>query len=402
MGGRALLYADMPTRSGKGFFATKATCSHQREGAAARDRVQLGMNSSQGRCPMGRVRRVLLAMCIALGVALFTLEIGSRLFLRMKFGNPLETYHHFGYERQPLLGFEMTPNVRNKYAAGLLTTYSTNSQGFRGTEEFGPKQRDELRIVLLGESCVFGYGASGDGATIAGYLEQRLRARATDRPVTIVNAGHPGYTSYQILARLQLRVLELQPDVVVLYMGWNDLFFSSFTLPYRRNGFYGEDIYFDMGSWQAIISERNQRWPLLFRPFAATLALTIWQDSRRQRQTTFGPGVIDGPVGEGIQAQLYDNLSSTVAILRYRHVNVALITLFSEYDLFGKNRAGMNAIIRRVAAESGSTLIDADDLVTSEGVKGINNPVDRYHLTDAGNRYVAGLIAAWLEGAYGG
>jgi hypothetical protein len=46
-----------------------------------------------------------------------------------------------------------------------------------------------------------------------------------------------------------------------------------------------------------------------------------------------------------------------------------------------------------VAEESGAYLIDADKLVMLNHVKGVNNTHDWYHLTDAGNKYLADLIA---------
>ena len=87
--------------------------------------------------------------------------------------------------------------------------------------------------------------------------------------MSVINAANPGYTSYQILAKLQLRIIDLEPDFVVLYMGWNDLFYSSYSMPYERNSFYGRDFYFSMDSWQVFIKAKNKDVkPSFLRPFA--------------------------------------------------------------------------------------------------------------------------------------
>ena len=49
-------------------------------------------------------------------------------------------------------------------------------------------------------------------------LEKELRALSGDARWTVYNAGLPGYTSHEVLELMKLRLLRLQPDVIV-FMG---------------------------------------------------------------------------------------------------------------------------------------------------------------------------------------
>ena len=108
--------------------------------------------------------------------------------------------------------FELVPGAHPRGDAVLRV----NAAGFAGPElSVDPPGR----IVALGDSCTIG---EGDGVrSYPAMLRQRLRARgALDE---VVNAGVAGLDSAQVLARLEHRVLPLRPDVVLFYVGWNDL-----------------------------------------------------------------------------------------------------------------------------------------------------------------------------------
>lgn len=93
-------------------------------------------------------------------------------------------------------------------------TYRINEQGLRGPEI--PPVKNEKRILLMGNSCMFGWGVSGEQST-AGRLGQRL-----DSGFLVINAGVPGYSSLQGLRLLERDLVLLRPDYVVAMYGWND------------------------------------------------------------------------------------------------------------------------------------------------------------------------------------
>jgi lysophospholipase L1-like esterase len=112
----------------------------------------------------------------------------------------------------PLLFWSLPPGV----TAGLVTT---NSLGLRGPE-VPPKEKSELRILSLGESTTFA-GRLPYEECYSHLLEADLDS-ALARPVRVINAGVPSYTIFQGYLYFEQRGLLLEPDVVVLYFGYND------------------------------------------------------------------------------------------------------------------------------------------------------------------------------------
>jgi lysophospholipase L1-like esterase len=96
-----------------------------------------------------------------------------------------------------------------------------NSAGFVGAE-LASEGPDLWRIVAVGDSCTYGGGSDLD--SYPALLEARLHLReGPGRRYEVVNAGISGLNSELALRRLRSRVLALTPDVVTLYIGWNDL-----------------------------------------------------------------------------------------------------------------------------------------------------------------------------------
>lgn len=124
-------------------------------------------------------------------------------------------YDRLSYaELEPYIGFAPVRNFRS-------VSVNTNELGFRGLAPMAEKAVDTRRIAVLGGSAAFGIGASADAATFPAVLERTLRERG--RRVEVINAAAPAYVSGQELARLTFQVLDLAPDVLVIYDGFNDI-----------------------------------------------------------------------------------------------------------------------------------------------------------------------------------
>jgi lysophospholipase L1-like esterase len=96
----------------------------------------------------------------------------------------------------------------------------TNSIGLRDGP-IGPRQPGELRILVLGDSVAFGWGARNEDI-FPRRLEVNL-ARDLGRPVRVINSGVGGYNTEQELAFLKLRGPEIAPDLVLLLYVYNDI-----------------------------------------------------------------------------------------------------------------------------------------------------------------------------------
>jgi len=103
------------------------------------------------------------------------------------------------------------------------TTFRTNKIGLRG-----PNLRTDgaRRILAVGDSCTFGWRVS-EADTYPAQLEAVLNRRAGGDRYQVINAGVPGYTSYQGLVYLQEQGLALRPEIVVIGFGFNDTFLTG-------------------------------------------------------------------------------------------------------------------------------------------------------------------------------
>lgn len=122
-------------------------------------------------------------------------------------------YRNLQYDHsQPFKQF--TPSQNFEYI-------TINSDGFRGDEIF-QKSIDTYRIFILGGSTTFGIVSTSDQTTISGYLQKYFDDSGNDF-VEIINAGVTGANSRDEYFHLKTKILEFDPDMIILYDGWNDI-----------------------------------------------------------------------------------------------------------------------------------------------------------------------------------
>ena len=106
-----------------------------------------------------------------------------------------------------------------------------NALGFRGPAVSLPKPDGVLRVVLLGGSTTFGWGV-GDDETIDAHMRAIMADQYPERVVEVVNLGFDGYDSFQLLERFRSDGLRLDPDIVIVNSGVNDV----------RNAWYSDIV----------------------------------------------------------------------------------------------------------------------------------------------------------------
>jgi len=99
-----------------------------------------------------------------------------------------------------------------------------------------PKDPHTFRILLLGDSLIW-TGETSGGALYSQVVESNLNAlaRARARRCEVINAGVPGYTTWQELEFLRQYGLSMQPDLVVLGFVYNDVFCPYLHRPVEGN-----------------------------------------------------------------------------------------------------------------------------------------------------------------------
>lgn len=110
-----------------------------------------------------------------------------------------------------------------------------NSLGLLG-HEIGEKRDDHLRVLFLGDSLVWS-GVTSSDDLYTQVIERHLNDRriAAGRQVEVINAGVPGYTTYQELEFLKTYGLDMRPDLVVLGFVFNDVYYKYLHRPTERN-----------------------------------------------------------------------------------------------------------------------------------------------------------------------
>jgi lysophospholipase L1-like esterase len=130
-------------------------------------------------------------------------------------------------------GFFLVPSAANclQRSASLLmkfrprcdgeiydTQLHTNTLGLRGDEV---ADDGSVRILTVGDSCTWGWRVQQEESYPA-VLQQLLDAQFGAHRYQVINAGVPGYTSYEALTYLRDSGLALHPAIVIIGVGFND------------------------------------------------------------------------------------------------------------------------------------------------------------------------------------
>lgn len=172
-----------------------------------------------------RVRSKLVKFLISILFALFILEVFSRVWLNFivseedRFEYSIYSYlrpdnqryipHHY-------LNYYLNP----KYKMGKVYH---NSLGYRDNEFSVKKPEEVFRIVAIGGSSTYTIRVNDNEKTFTSHLDRILQDKYGYNNVVVINAGVGGYNSWESLINLQFRVIDLNPNLVIVYHGTNDI-----------------------------------------------------------------------------------------------------------------------------------------------------------------------------------
>ena len=108
-----------------------------------------------------------------------------------------------------------------KYKPAKTESFTINSFGYRGNE-IKPKEKDEFRIIIFGDSRIFGI-LLADENTIPVAVEKNLKELFPDKKITVLNFGVEGLTLQRTADAAKHYYEELKPDIILLYSGANDI-----------------------------------------------------------------------------------------------------------------------------------------------------------------------------------
>ncbi|MBI1257932.1 MAG: hypothetical protein GC204_10710 [Chloroflexi bacterium] len=280
---------------------------------------------------------------------------------------------------------------------GLSPTYpGHNALGYRGDDIQVPKPDGVYRIVVLGDSSVYGTFSPYD-QTYPYDLQKVLREEGYPN-VEVVNGGVLGYTSWNITADLAFRIPVLQPDLVIVYEGGNDV------IPRQVS----PDCYSGLTPFLGLDPRHQVRaYPTELSPSALYrfLALKLgWEQDTSSGFTISGncSAAVDANTPQNVATNrpvyFERNVRAMVAIAQANGFKILLSTF--AYDASNPDALDYwktavdehNAITTQVAQETGALLIDYRTLAPTDSAKWN----DSIHLNVAGNLLQAQTFAQFL------
>ena len=293
----------------------------------------------------------------------------------------------------PILHFKANPNLRPN-------DQPLNSAGFRGPE-FEAKRPGVYRILALGDSCTFGAIAQDTLGFVAQPYPLRLQ-RLVDRRngegrVEVLNAGVPGYNSFQGLLLLRSKLRDVEPDLVTVRYGWNDHLLSAVAGP----GAFHEPAS-ALGRALEDLLLRSKLYAFVRR---LGLELRALREPPRDARAALGGTREWRPT---IPPEDYaHNLRRIVELARERGAEAWLLTApynpepnpSAARDLAAKNRISFSRlmrvhenygeVLRRVGRETGALVVDLEEVYRRHAGEPVFLPTDAVHPSQGGHNLEA-------------
>ena len=140
---------------------------------------------------------------------------------------------------------------------------ATNELGFRDTHF---NRAADKKILLLGDSVSWGDGMEDVRQVYPYLLEQRLNQEGKET-YEVINSAVPGYSTFQQLRYLQLKGMDLNPDMIILQFCLNDVVerYTSVAAYGGDNVFLGVDTRQAIQGWYGWFIRNSRAFEALIR-----------------------------------------------------------------------------------------------------------------------------------------
>ena len=176
----------------------------------------------------------------------------------------------------PFLLYTSTPNFN-----GILPLIepnkeykiTINSHGFR-TKEFYPKLPWKVRIIIMGDSFMWGYNANQEETT-AVVLESIIH-KTISKDVEVLSLGIPSYSNVRYAALARIYLDYLNPDIVIVAIDQSDYIDDSNYI----HSSYFDDYILDDNGYPYVLKNADD---LLEKKKSAFLALDEWGNMTKEK-----------------------------------------------------------------------------------------------------------------------
>lgn len=277
-----------------------------------------------------------------------------------------------------------------------------NSLGYRNDEFPVQKPEGVYRIVAIGGSSTYTIEVGDNEKTFTAQLEKILRDKYGYKNVQVINAGAGGYNSWESLINLELRALDLDPDLVIVYHGTNDVH----TRLVEPSLYRGDN------------SGRREQWEepgvnileysALLRIILRKTGITSQAGLRKfvNAESAYGPFELEGRdpmelLDKNPPIYFRRNLINMVAVSRANGADIMLTTWaysphFGGYESTPYYRRGFsenNQAVREVAYEHDVPLFEFADVMPQDK----KYWADGRHVNELGARKKAELFAGFIN-----
>jgi len=302
-------------------------------------------------------------------------------------------------------------------------TFTTNNMGFRGDSLISPKPSDEFRIFLVGGSTTENLFID-DAFGFERQIQKKLQSQIQNKTIKVFNAGKSGDASPDHLAMLGQRLVHLNPDLIILFPGINDLNRLAAGYDYlhypikskevERN--WKEDLKFFLSNFQIIrrlinvlnVEEENAR--------KAIFLTTNYKDKVKEVQSL--------PLESSLpdfDISIYErNIESFIGICRIQNIDLLLLSQTFTWDSPEENNLSgshwmvgignkrysevtlaqrlmeMNQTIIKLAIKDSVDLLDLNNLIP----KTTEYFYDDCHFNKGGISYSTDLISKNIQQTY--
>lgn len=267
--------------------------------------------------------------------------------------------------------FKVKPNIEG----GMVHGYSgINAQGFRGVDI--DSLFDGKKIMLLGNSCVFGWDIKDVKKVFGSLLQENLLNLGEN--VRVYNMGQPGYSTTQLVELYDRWEGTIDPDILIIYAGWNDLWETP-LLTDRQTMKLLELNHSQLLHW----IKKSRIYSVMFRGLQALGVVASSEGIQTDGQGR-GPRV---PLGESLRN--FESMGKTKAKI------VIVEPPFCCVDRLQP----MNFYVQKVRERIGSnaTFVRLDSMLLDPSVSGRYFQEDGFHPNEIGHAYISKVLSETLE-----
>jgi hypothetical protein len=286
------------------------------------------------------------------------------------------------YEKK--FGFIYSPNTEIDVSKEEFQyKVKTNSLGFR-TREVSPKDKNEYRVLLLGDSMFFGVGVNNQD-TIASQLETFHNRLKKNNNLKVYNFSVEGYNNVQeyIVAKTFIPQLNVDHIVLGLYIA-NDIVPNAVSFIDNHGDFAISNeqvvrIKKELAK-RSSIPERSTIYRLLSVKYIA---------SRIRYQMTKIPWIIK---------PTYDCLLSFKELCKSNNIKFSVILIYPDYGINGnfvekwRGSRGLGNTLNRFCKQNSIEVLDTLQFMSGEEAEKMYYWKTDHHLNNAGNKLLAEVI----------